>query len=92
MGKEIITAAAGTEANIIYESFPGTSQELALDSRANHTLYHGTRGPGKTITQLMFGKKFIGIGYGHHMRIIVLDREYKNLSDIIAYMYLNAVY
>lgn len=71
-----------TDHNVIWEAFPGTSQELALDSRADHTLYHGTRGPGKTAVQLMYYRQYVGVGYGAFWRGIIIDREYKNLSDV----------
>ena len=70
--------------NIIWKPFENTSQELAVDTRAHHTLYHGTRGPGKTCCQLFVYKKLVGMGYGGFWRGIVFDREYKNLSDVIA--------
>jgi hypothetical protein len=38
---------------VVWEPIPDSSQALALDSRADHTLYTGSRGPGKTDTQLM---------------------------------------
>lgn len=33
----------------VWTPIPNSSQELALDSRAHHTLYSGTRGPGKAL-------------------------------------------
>jgi ATP-dependent DNA helicase RecG len=35
------------EKQVVWEPIPDSSQELALDTRCHHTLYHGTRGPGK---------------------------------------------
>lgn len=61
----------------------GTSQELALSAPADHILYHGTRGPGKTDTQLMRFRKRVGLGYGHFWRGVIFDREYKNLDDLV---------
>lgn len=58
------------------------SQEFALDSRAHETLYHGTRGPGKTEIQLMMFKKYVGQGYGPFWRGVIFDVAYKNLDDI----------
>lgn len=72
------------EPNVIWEPIKGSSQALALDTRCHHTLYHGARGPGKTITQLMRFRRNVGIGYGAYWRGIILDREYKNLSDLVA--------
>lgn len=69
---------------IVWEPIPGSSQELAIDTRCSHTLYHGTRGPGKTITQLMRFRRRVGIGYGSYWRGIIFDREFKHLSDLVA--------
>src|SRR4051794_12962757 len=69
---------------VVWEPIPNSSQELALDSRANHTLYTGSRGPGKTDTQLMRFARRVGQGYGAAWRGIIFDREYKNLDDLIA--------
>lgn len=67
----------------MWEPIPRSSQELALDSRANHTLYCGTRGPGKSDTQLMRFRRRVGVGYGAAWRGIIFDREYKHLDDLI---------
>ena len=75
-------AAVRTE--VVWKPIPNSSQAFALDTRAQHTLFHGTRGPGKTITQLMRFRRRVGLGYGSYWRGIILDREYKNLADIIA--------
>lgn len=69
---------------IIWEPIKGTSQELALDTRCHHTLYHGARGPGKTDTQLMRFRRNVGKGYGAFWRGVIFDRAYKNLDDLIA--------
>lgn len=68
---------------IVWAPIPDSSQELALDTRCHHTLYCGTRGPGKTDTQLMRFRRRVGIGYGAYWRGIIFDREYKNLDDLI---------
>lgn len=68
---------------VIWQPIAETSQELALDSRAHHTLYTGARGPGKTDTQLMKFRRNVGIGYGVFWRGVIFDREYKNLDDLI---------
>ncbi len=70
-------------ANVIWQPIPDTSQELALDTRAHHTLYTGARGPGKTDTQLMRFRRRVGLGYGVFWRGVIFDREYKNLDDLI---------
>lgn len=72
-----------SERTVVWKPIEHSSQELALDSRANHTLYCGTRGPGKSDTQLMRFKSRVGIGYGAYWRGIIFDREYKPLDDII---------
>ena len=74
----------GNNIEIVWEPIPGTSQELALDSRADHTLYHGARGPGKTDTQLMRFRRYVGCGYGPFWRGVIIDREYKALADLIS--------
>jgi hypothetical protein len=60
------------------------SQELAVSCPCNHILYEGTRGPGKTDAQLMFFRRFVGLGYGEFWRGVIFDREYKNLDDLIS--------
>lgn len=76
------------DVEVVWKPFPGknggkSSQYYALNIQANVILYHGTRGPGKTDTQLMRFRKRVGIGYGSHWKGIILDREYKNLDDIV---------
>lgn len=67
----------------VWKPIPGTSQELAIDTRCHHTLYTGARGPGKTDCQLMRFRRRVGQGYGAFWRGIIFDREYKNLEDLI---------
>lgn len=50
----------------------------------HHILYHGTRGPGKTDTQLHRFLRLVGRGYGQFWRGIIFDREYKNLDDLVS--------
>src|SRR5690242_991282 len=71
------------ERPIVWAPIEGSSQELALDARAQHILYFGTRGPGKTDTQLMRFKRRVGLGYGSSWRGVIFDREYKNLDDLV---------
>lgn len=59
------------------------SQTLALSCPCNHILYEGTRGPGKTDAQIMYFRRFVGIGYGQFWRGVIFDKEYKNLDDLI---------
>lgn len=77
---------------VAWEPIPGrwrgdvympSSQEAALDSRADHTLYTGSRGPGKTDTQLMRFARHVGMGYGTAWRGVIFDRKYKSLDDLI---------
>lgn len=70
--------------DVIWQPLPGTSQELAIDSRCHHTLYEGARGPGKTLTQLMRFRRRVGIGYGQFWRGVIFDREFDNLSGLVA--------
>lgn len=68
---------------VIWQPIANTSQEVAISSPANETLYCGTRGCGKTDVQLMKFARNVGIGYGEYYRGIIFDREYKNLDDIV---------
>jgi len=68
---------------VVWQPIPGTSQELALSCPADQILYHGTRGPGKTDTQLMRFARNVGKGYGAFWSGIIFDREYKSLTDLI---------
>lgn len=68
---------------IVWEPLPG-SQTLAMSCPAHIILYHGTRGPGKTDSQLMRFRRNVGRGYGRHWRGVIFDREYKNLDDLIS--------
>lgn len=60
------------------------SQVLAVSCPCNHILYEGTRGPGKTDAQLMYFRRFVGLGYGAFWRGVIFDKEYKNLDDLIS--------
>ena len=71
-------------ADIVWEPIPNSSQSFAIATRAHHTLMHGARGPGKTITQLMRFRSRVGLGYGSYWRGVIFDREFKNLSDLVA--------
>lgn len=74
--------SAGSD--VIFRPIPNSSQEVAIDTRAYETLYYGTRGPGKTATQLNFFRQYVGIGYGKYLKGIVFDRQYKSFNDIIS--------
>ena len=69
--------------NVVAQPFAG-SQSLALSCPASEILYEGTRGPGKTFSQLMRFRSRVGLGYGAYWVGIIFDLEYKNLGDIIA--------
>jgi hypothetical protein len=71
------------EERVIWSPLPG-SQTLAMSCPANIIIYSGSRGPGKTDAQLMRFRSRVGVGYGRHWRGIILDREYKNLDDIVS--------
>lgn len=78
------TPVVADEFETVWEPVPNSSQEFAIDTRAHHTLYCGARGPGKTVTQLMRFRRFVGLGYGMHWKGIIFDREFKHLSDLVA--------
>ena len=74
---------------VIWEPLPdfeghASSQSLAVVCDCNEVLYDGSRGPGKTDTQLMRFRSLVGLGYGKHLRGVILDREYKGLDDMVA--------
>ena len=74
--------ADGNRPNVIWRPLPG-SQALAIACPAHVILYEGTRGPGKTDAQLMRFRRLVGKGYGRFWRGIIMDREYKNLDDLV---------
>lgn len=69
---------------VIWRPIPDSSQEIAIDSRCDHTLYEGARGPGKTITQLMRFRSRVGIGYGAYWKGVIFDREFDDLKGLVA--------
>jgi len=68
---------------IVWKPLEG-SQTLSQSCPANIIVMHGTRGPGKTDSQLMRFRRRVGIGYGRFWRGVIFDREYKNLDDLIS--------
>lgn len=78
-----MTAHAQHQFQYGWNYIDNTSQELALGVEAHHILYHGTRGPGKTDTQLARFRRNCNRGYGAFWRGIIFDMEYKNLDDLI---------
>lgn len=69
---------------VVWAPIANSSQEIALDSRCDETLYFGSRGPGKTDTQLMRFRRRVGLGYGRFWRGVIFDREYKSLDDVVS--------
>lgn len=67
-----------------WAAIPDSSQEWALWSPCDITLYTGTRGPGKSDCQLMYFRQFVGQGYGPYWRGVIFDRQYKNLDDLVS--------
>lgn len=74
---------AAPQHRVIWQPLPG-SQAFAIACPCHETLYHGTRGPGKTDAQLMKFRMYVGLGYGRYWRGVIFDREYKNLDDLVA--------
>lgn len=68
---------------IVWSPLPG-SQTLAMSCPAHVIVFHGTRGPGKTDSQLMRFRRRVGQGYGRHWRGVIFDRQYKNLDDLVS--------
>lgn len=79
----IESAVEAGKFEIVWEPQPG-SQAIALDSRCDHTLYEGARGPGKTITQLMRFWRNVGKGYGQFWRGVIFDLEFDHLAGLVA--------
>ena len=74
----------GPPLDIVWQPIPGTSQEWAITSPCDITLFTGTRGPGKSDTQLMRFRRHVGQGYGPFWRGVIFDRHYKNLDDLVS--------
>ncbi len=68
--------------NVAWKPLEG-SQTLALSCPCNDILLEGSRGGGKTETQLIRYLKNVGRGYGKHWSGVLFDRAYKNLDDIV---------
>lgn len=79
-----MSSQQSSEVTTVWTPIPDTSQELALDTRCQHTLFTGSRGPGKTDCQLMRFRRRVGLGYGAFWRGVIFDREHKNLDDLVA--------
>ncbi len=76
-------ALLNSNMKVIWKPLPG-SQTLVMSCPCHSILYEGTRGPGKTDSQIMFFRKHVGKGYGAFWRGVIFDREYKNLDDLIS--------
>ena len=61
----------------------GTSQELAVTSPADVTLYYGNRGGGKTYCMLLNYARDLDRGYGRFYKGLVLGYEFQSLTNII---------
>ncbi len=77
-----VAVSNAPEPEIVWRPLPG-SQTIALDSRCDHTLYEGARGPGKTVTQLMRFLRHVGKGYGQFWRGVIFDLEFDHLSGLV---------
>lgn len=69
--------------NIAWQPIPGSSQELALDTRCTETVFTGTRGPGKTDCQIARFVRRVGMGYGSFWKGVIFDQQYSGLDDIV---------
>lgn len=69
---------------IHWQPIPGSTQELAVDTRADQTLFCGTRGCGKTAAQLMCFRRYVGLGYGAAWCGVIFDVEYRPLENLKA--------
>lgn len=69
--------------NVVFQPIPGSSQEVAIDTRADETLYCGNRGCGKSVAQLMCFYRNVGVGYGAFWRGVILDTIYDGLDAVI---------
>ncbi len=68
---------------VIWKAHPG-SQTLFLQSPFFETLYHGTRGPGKTDALLWSFAQHVGKGHGPAWRGIIFRQSYPQLADVQA--------
>lgn len=66
----------------VWMPLPG-SQTLFFECPVFECLYHGTRGPGKTISLLMDFAKEVGQGYGSSWRGILFRRQFGDLDDVV---------
>lgn len=71
------------EPKVVWKPLPG-SQTLFMSCPAHIMLLGGSRGGGKTESQLMRFRARVGQGYGRFWRGVIMDRAYKNLDDIVS--------
>ncbi len=60
------------------------SQDRFMRSPYFESLYHGTRGPGKTDALIMSFAKHVGVRHGEAWRGIIFRQTYKQLADVEA--------
>lgn len=73
-----------SESRVHWQPIPGSTQELAVDTRADQTLFCGTRGSGKTAAQLMCFRQHVGRGWGAAWCGVIFDVEYRPLENLKA--------
>lgn len=69
---------------VIWHYLEGTSQERFISSPWFETLFHGTRGPGKTDSLLMSFAQHVGTGLGSAWRGVIFRQTYPQLADVQA--------
>jgi hypothetical protein len=67
---------------VAWRAYPG-SQTFFIKSKAFETLFHGTRGPGKTDALLMSFARHCEQGHGAAWRGIIVRQTYPELADIV---------
>lgn len=60
------------------------SQQLFLEAPWDELLYHGTRGPGKSLALLMGFAQHVGRGFGEHWRGVIFREQSVELPDLVA--------
>ena len=70
--------------NSAWEPLPGSQTTVLAHRDVFELLYHGTRGPGKSITLLMDFLQDVGTGLGASWRGVMFRQTYKQLGDLVA--------
>jgi len=78
----LVDAAGDVLEEPVFMPLPG-SQTTFLTCPIFEALYHGTRGPGKTMTLLMDFAQEVGKGYGKAWRGILFRLEFGDLDDVV---------